>query len=176
MESMGTSMGAFTLLRIPTPSAIFVGRDEQLGRVVRALARVPVAIICGVAGIGKSMLAFSVAERWDREVVYRRIRDGEPLSMLIDDVRRALTRGLAPDLYKDEDRMVDLAQRLDDAHALFVIDDLHRLDITSRRLFIHGIGQPIGAGQDWIQSRRWIGSSPVVVDLGSGSVWIPDRV
>ena len=28
-------------------------------------------------------------------------------------------------------------------------------------------GQAIGAGQDRIQSRRWIGSSPVAVDRGS---------
>ncbi len=148
-------------LRIPAPSAIFVGRDEELGRVVQALARVPVAIICGVAGIGKSTLAFAIAERWGREVVYRRISDGEPLSVLIDEVRRALARGRAPDLYKDEDRMVDLAQRLDDAHALFVIDDLHRLDITARRSFIHGIGQLLRRG-------RLIATSRELPELGPG--------
>src|SRR4051812_40536976 len=116
MGAMEASTGASMFLRVPTPSAIFVGRDEQLGRIVQALPHVPVAVICGVAGIGKSTLAFSIAERWESEVVYRRIGDGEPLSRLIDDVRRALARGSVPELDKNEERLVDLAERLDEAH------------------------------------------------------------
>ncbi len=148
-------------LRVPTPSAIFVGRDEQLGRIVQALPHVPVAVICGVAGIGKSTLAFSIAERWESEVIYRRIGDGEPLSRLIDDVRRALARGSAPELEKNEDRMVDLAERLDEAHALLVLDDLHRLDLSSRRLLIHGIGQLLRRG-------RLIATTRELPELGPG--------
>src|SRR4051812_4703491 len=119
MGAMEASMGGSVSLRVPTPSAIFVGRNEQLGRVVRALARIPVAVIYGVTGIGKSTLAFSVAERGGRGGVSRRMGADEPLSMLVDDVRRALARGPVPEL-GEEACMVDLAERLDDAHALLV--------------------------------------------------------
>src|SRR5882724_4066120 len=140
--------------RVPVPSAIFVGRDEPLRRIEQALVRVPVAVICGVAGIGKSTLAFSLAERWANTVVYQRISDGEPLAQLIDDVRRTLARGPVPELGDDAERMADLAERLDDAHALLVIDDLHRLDPGHRRRLVHGIGHLLRRGRLIVTTRE----------------------
>jgi DNA-binding response OmpR family regulator len=133
--------------RVPAPSAIFVGRDEPLQRVERALVRVPVALICGVPGIGKSTLAFAIAERWGRRAVYRRITRGEPLGRLIDRARSAVTGGSVPELDDDDDRIADLAERLDEAHALLVIDDLHRLASDDPQQLILGLGPLLHRGR-----------------------------
>lgn len=140
--------------RVPAPSAIFVGRDEQLQRVEQALVHVPVAVICGVPGIGKSTLAFAIAERWARPAVYQRITEGAPLARLIDDVRRAIARGPVPEIDDDDERMAELAERLDDAHALLVIDDLHRLDLGHRLQLILGIGQLLHRGRLVVTTRE----------------------
>src|SRR4051794_28366712 len=113
--------------RVPAPSAIFVGRDETLRRVEQALTRVPVVVICGVPGIGKSTLTFSIAACCGRPAIYCRITEGESLAGLVDDARRATARCPIAEIDDDDERMADLAERLDQTHALLIVDDLHHL-------------------------------------------------
>jgi tetratricopeptide (TPR) repeat protein len=139
--------------RVPAPSAIFVGRDEQLRRIEQVIARVPVAVIYGIAGVGKSMLAFSFAERWAGTALYQHIGDGE-LARLIGDMRRGLARGQRLEPRGDGDGMAEIAQRLDDSHALLVLDDLHRLAPGAQRELVHGIGQLLRRGRLIVTTRE----------------------
>lgn len=140
--------------RVPAPSAIFVGRDESLRRVEQALTRVPVAVICGVPGIGKSTLAFSIAARWGRPTIYGRIADGDSLASLVDDARRAAARCSIPEIDDDDERMADLAERLDDTQTLLIIDDLHRLSPLHQLRLILGVGQHLHRGRLLVTTRE----------------------
>lgn len=140
--------------RVPAPCAIFVGREEPRRRIEHALQHVPVVLVCGVPGIGKSTLAFSIAERWAGPAVYRRIADGEPVSRLLDDVRRILARGSVAELDSDDERMGELTKQLDDAQALLVIDDLHRLDPGERTRLVLGLGQLLHRGRMILTTRE----------------------
>lgn len=147
---------------MPAPSGIFVGRDEQLRRAEQGLARVAIAVIYGVPGIGKSTLAFALAERWGRPGIYHRIAEGEPLSRLLDDVRRAVSRGPIPEIADDDERIADAAARLDAAHALLVVDNLQHLDLDDRLRLVLGIGQLLHRGRLVVTTRERLELSTAV--------------
>src|SRR5882672_11035868 len=140
--------------RVPAPSAIFVGRDETVSRVEQALTRVAVAVICGVPGIGKSTLAFSIAARWKRPAIYCRINDGESLAKIVDDARRAAARRPIPEIDDDDERMADLSERLDDAHTLLIMDDIHRLAPSHQLRLILGVGPHLHRGRLLVTTRE----------------------
>jgi len=90
------------LQAVPRVSPIFIARDLELARLNEALAQVSVALIYGVAGVGKSSLALAHAAHSNGPVVYRKAAS-EPLSTLVDDVRRhlngsTLTEALSQDV------------------------------------------------------------------------------
>jgi DNA-binding response OmpR family regulator len=89
-------------------------------------------MIYGVAGVGKSSLAYSVAARWAGPVVHHRALQDEPIEAVIDDARRQLGGGQVQDLASEEERLYDLAERLDTAGSLLVVDDIHRLSQAAR--------------------------------------------
>ena len=60
-------------IRIPPPPAVFVGRDAELTRLALGVQRVSVALICGVAGVGKSSLASAFAATWPGPIAYCRV-------------------------------------------------------------------------------------------------------
>ena len=78
---------------VPRLSALFIGRDAELARLRDKLEQVPIAVIYGVAGIGKSTLACALAATWHGPVAYRKAGDEEPVAALLDDVRRQLAGG-----------------------------------------------------------------------------------
>ena len=77
--------------RLPNPSAVFVGREDEVAWLARALERAPVALVTGPGGVGKTALVFralEVAFPEERErTLYLPIPAGEPA----DQVRLALT-------------------------------------------------------------------------------------
>lgn len=111
--------------QIPAPPAVFLGRERETARLADALARVPVALVYGVAGVGKSALVHAFAERWGEAAVYARATEDAPLGALVDDARRQLARGPVPEVTSDDERIADLVERLESEPALFVVEDLH---------------------------------------------------
>src|SRR5579885_2857476 len=76
----------------PVTPAVFVGRAAEIERISRMLARVSVAVIYGVPGVGKSSLAQAVARKFDGRVVFYKASSA-PLAVLLDDIRRQIARG-----------------------------------------------------------------------------------
>ncbi|HTE56426.1 MAG TPA: winged helix-turn-helix domain-containing protein [Kofleriaceae bacterium] len=132
-----------------------MGREAELDRLVEASSRVPVVLICGVAGVGKSTLASAFAATWPGPVVSSALA-GETLAELVDDVRRMLGPP-AVDIGSVAERLRGLAARLDEAAGLWLIDDLHRLAPADRRLGFRVLGQSLRRGRVLITSRERVG-------------------
>lgn len=126
--------------RIPSAPLLFVGRDDELRRLVEGLARVRVGIVAGEAGVGKSALSYAVAARHEGAIVYTRVTGGEPLSSVVDDARRKLADGPVAEAMDDEAGVTDLLLRLEAARALWVIDDLHKLPGEEGALLVRSVG------------------------------------
>src|SRR5438270_12524575 len=66
------------------PPAIFVGRDEDLGRLRTALERLRLALIYGVPGVGKTSFllhaANQLADKLKARLIYRACEPGESLA------------------------------------------------------------------------------------------------
>lgn len=142
--------------RVPPPSPIWVGRQPELDRLEKMLAQLPVALVYGVGGVGKSALVYALAARFQGPVVYDSVAPGEPLAALVDDVRRQLARGAVPEARDDEERLLDLAQQLDGRGALWVLDDLHRLDAASRIRLVDVLGRELRGGRFVATSRELV--------------------
>src|SRR6185295_9826871 len=139
---------------VPRPSALLVGRDAELARLREKLEQLPIAVIYGVPGIGKSTLSFALAASWQGPVAYRKAGDDEPIASLVDDVRRQLSGGPVSEAATDEERLQDLVQRMDATRALWLLDDLHRLEPTSRAALLRALGQSLRAGRLAATSRE----------------------
>jgi DNA-binding winged helix-turn-helix (wHTH) protein len=151
---------------VPRPSALFVGRDAELARLREKLAQVPIAVIYGVPGIGKSTLACALAATWKGPVAYRKTGDDEPVAALVDDVRRQLAGGPVSEAATDDERLQDLVQRMDATGALWLLDDLHRLEATARAALLRALGHSLRAGRLAATSRELL-----LIDPGG-----PDRL
>ena len=101
----------------------------------------------GEAGIGKSALAYALAERWSGPTLYGKV-GAEPLAVSVNDARRQLADGEpVTEMATDSERLVDLARRLDERTALWVIDDLHRLPPASRGELLRVLGASLRHGR-----------------------------
>jgi tetratricopeptide (TPR) repeat protein len=130
---------------------LFVGRERELAQLERGLARVPVAVICGLAGVGKSSLAYAVAATWSGPVAHVAAR-GPELGALLDEVRRAV--GPAPEVLGDDARAAALAEALDGAGALAVVDDLHLLAADDQARLLAAVGARLDRGRLVATSRE----------------------
>ena len=156
-----------------TASPVFVGREVEIGRLERGLRDVRLASIVGLAGVGKSALAQRFAGRWRGPVVCHHVRAGQLAAELLDDVRRSLAppeRG-TPELATDGERLIDVADRLDRAAALAVIEDADRLGDAAGVL--EALASRLGAGRVVTTSRTRIhdaASGPERVEIVLGGL------
>lgn len=132
---------------------LFVGRADELARLGDTVPRVPVTLVVGVPGVGKSALAHAFAERWGGVVVRQRVTDA-PAAALLDDVRRQLGGGVVEELGRDEDRVADLARRLAAAGGLWVLDDFHRFADADQALVLEAFVRGAGAARLLATSRH----------------------
>ncbi len=135
----------------PRAPSLFVGRERELAQVERGLAQVPVAVICGLAGVGKSSLAYAVASAWTGPTAHVAAR-GPSVGAVLDELRRAL--GAAPDLLGDDARAAALAAALDERGALAVIDDLHLLGADDQARLLAAVGARLERGRLVATSRE----------------------
>lgn len=135
----------------PRAPSLFVGRERELAQLERGLAKVPVGLICGLAGVGKSSLAYAVAAAWSGPVAHVAAR-GPELGALLDEVRRTL--GAAPEVLGDDARAAALAEALDRDGALAVIDDLHLLGADDQARLLAALGTRLDRGRLVATSRE----------------------
>lgn len=150
---------------IARPTAIVVGRDDELHRIRAAHVDVPVAMIYGVAGVGKSTLALEYAARWSGPTAYVRARAELTVAGLAAAVRRALSvvrHAVAGD---DGERLDELWALVDRAACLVVIDDLHILSAGVQQLIIERAARALRAGRVVVVSRTLIPGPPGVDHL-----------
>jgi len=160
----GEGATAMALQAVPRVSPIFVARELELARLNEALAQIPVALICGVAGVGKSALALALAARWRGTVIYRKAAS-EPLATLVDDLRRQLARGGMGEVLSNEERILDLVDRLESERCLCVLDDLHELEPSARADLMGILTRSLRRARALITSREKL------VLAGSASDW-----
>jgi tetratricopeptide (TPR) repeat protein len=146
--------------------AVFVGREREIGHLRELSGRVAVVVVCGVAGVGKSALASAVASEWAGACVYRKLVDGESLASIADDVRRQLEGGVVePQPVEEEARLADLAERIERAAALWVLDDLHVLGARAAPL-LSVLGRKLRRGRVVATSREQPPRMPSGPDYG----------
>lgn len=151
--------GGVGLATVPLPPAVFLGRKGELDKLSSALEGVSVAVIVGIAGAGKSALAFSFArskEDSGRPVLFLRARSAG-LSTLVDDARRALEGGAVFEVASDEERIDDLVTRMNQKRALLLIDDLHALGPAASLALVVGVAGLLRGGQCIVTTRARLG-------------------
>lgn len=124
-----------TVRRVPGQT-IFVGRTPELARLRAALGHgtpdAPPAVRCafvlGLPGVGKSALVQQFAADWRGRVVVHHVREHAD-SELFDELGRQFA---VEKIIPDDDRVIDLAHRLDEARVLVVIENADRLSGEAR--------------------------------------------
>lgn len=120
--------------RIHTPPAVFVGREAELRRIEAGLARLPLVLVCGLPGVGKTATLLRAAERaavqLGARVLHHRCRAGETAATLVESIVERL--GPAPEsgALTALGRIAEAASR---EPLLLCLDDVHRADAEAIR-------------------------------------------
>lgn len=145
------------------PSRV-LGRDGELARLESSLRQVPVALIYGIAGVGKSTLVAALADRWPGPVAWVAVRPDATISSLTAEAMRLLKVPRYDVLEDDEERVARLCELLDQHQGLVVLDDLHLLPELSRDLLVATAGSCLEHGRLIATSRELIPMTPTQVD------------
>src|SRR5688572_23828044 len=62
--------------RLPNPPPLFVGRAQDSAELTELIARAPVAVVCGVGGVGKTSLVLATLRRRSPAQVERTVMVG----------------------------------------------------------------------------------------------------
>ncbi|NOJ97609.1 hypothetical protein HMI51_32290 [Corallococcus coralloides] len=160
-------------MRTPTapglgPPAVFVGRAQEVRRLGDMLRRVRTGVVYGLPGAGKSALVAAVAAKHRGPVVHRRVRPGDTLDTVVDDVRRLLSEAPVAQALSDASRLEALAGELEARRALCVLDDLHVLGPPERAALVEDLGGRLRQGTLLATSREAVprhAASPDRVEL-----------
>ncbi len=137
---------------VPAPPALFVGRRREIDRVLRALERLPLAVLYGVPGSGKSALAYACGAAWSGPVVHAQIRQGGSLDSLVDEIGTSLGRRRG-ERRGDEAQGVALADALEERGALLLLDDVDLLPPPAREALLGALGERLRRGRVVVTSR-----------------------
>ncbi|HEU4533205.1 MAG TPA: hypothetical protein VFS00_03770, partial [Polyangiaceae bacterium] len=134
---------------VPAPPAVFAGRKREVARVLRALGRVSMAVLYGVAGVGKSALGYACGAAWAGPVWHLQAEAGRPLPPLVRELfRRAALAPRAPDEGEDEGACgAALAAALDERGALLLLDDVDRLPPPAQDALLRALGERLRRGR-----------------------------
>ncbi|MFQ5910626.1 MAG: hypothetical protein ACE5IJ_07910 [Thermoplasmata archaeon] len=125
----------------------FHGRESDIGEVLRALERVPMVVVTGIAGIGKSALGSRICLefRGKRSIYWRRIRPWDTALALAADIavflkslgRIGLHSYLAGTKPLELGRIARLLEsELVDVEALLIFDDAHDASVDAQSLLL----------------------------------------
>ncbi len=140
-----------------------VGRDAPLHRLVQGLHRLPLAVIYGLAGVGKSTFAVEAVRRWGGRVVFANARSGS-LAHVLDDVRRRLSESPADALDSLAARLSDLGRSLNRSGGLLLLDDIHLLEPEDQHQLVATFGRRLRKGRALLVSRQRIDVDPAGPD------------
>jgi replication-associated recombination protein RarA len=134
---------------VPVPPTLFTGRRQAAARLLRALGRVPMAIVYGVAGVGKSALGYACAAAFPGPVCYLQAEAERTLPALVRDLfRRAAFDRVGP---TEEDGGeacgAALADALEERGTLLVLDDVDRLPPSALDAFLRALGERLRRGR-----------------------------
>ncbi|RKG72202.1 hypothetical protein D7W79_29195, partial [Corallococcus exercitus] len=132
------------------------------------LRRVHTGVVYGLPGAGKSALVAAVAAKHRGPVVHRRVRPGDTLDTVVDDVRRLLSDAPVAQALSDASRLEALAGELEARRALCVLDDLHVLGPPERAALVEDLGGRLRQGTLLATSRESVprhAASPDRVEL-----------
>lgn len=149
---------------LPRPTGVIVGRERELSSLERGLTDVPVAVICGVPGVGKSTLALVHAATWKGAATYMKLSTETSVSQMSETIQRRLgarSHGLALD---DAERLDEIWSLLDRVGALLVLDDLHLLPAAARSSIVDSATRALRCGRLVAASRELLPISPGLPD------------
>jgi tetratricopeptide (TPR) repeat protein len=150
----------------PRPATIIVGRDDELGRMRAAHVDVPVAIIYGIAGVGKSTLALAYASRWTGPVAYVNVHAALTIAELADAIHQSLSV-VRHDVARDDgERLAEMWADIERCGCLAIIDDLHLLPPATQ----HAI---VNTGAHALRRARLVAVSRELIPISSCK---PDRL
>src|SRR5262249_36870429 len=134
-ESWGERAGWESSLEpehLPQASALFTGRHSELSRLEHALKRVPVTLVYGLAGMGKSALALVLAGRWPPLVLYNKAA-ARPVEALLARAYRQLSGKDVAAKTNVDDLILKVAARLDEHRGLWITDGLHQMPASAAK-------------------------------------------
>jgi hypothetical protein len=150
----------------PRPTAIVIGRERELDLLQRELVEVPVAVICGVAGIGKTTLALEFASRRGGACAYVKASPG----WTVGDVAEASWRHLRASRWDESEteagRLEAALTALDREGRLTILEDVHLLAPSAAETIVD-------AALQRLRSARLIVTSRDLIPLAAGK---PDRL
>ena len=132
---------------------LFVGRETELSRLGSAFARVSVAWLYGVGGVGKTTLARAFADHAPGPVVFCDAGSA-PLDALLDDARRELGPKSRPEPRDTRRRIEDLAVRLNQRRATWIVDDAHELGDDAAGRLVEALASRLAGGHAIFTSRH----------------------
>lgn len=147
----------------PAPPAYFVGRQELQQRLGEMLSLLPVALLYGLQGMGKTAIASTYVASWEGPVVYG-AAGGSSLPTLVNDVRRQLAEGPVEELGSARADLADALRLLEAHRALWFVDDLHHLDEAHQNQLVHGASLRLRQARFIATSRRRLAAAPDAPD------------
>ncbi|MEC7522683.1 MAG: helix-turn-helix domain-containing protein [Myxococcota bacterium] len=148
--------------RLPNPSDPFVGREDETRRLARALEEVPVSVVVGPGGIGKTALATATLRQAAPDRFAQGLYLGVPPDEPVEQIRGRLLRLLADAegseldveaLRGEPEASIAAAIDLAEASArLVLLDDVHHTDVEA-------IGDLLTRLSTYARRSRWIATS-----------------
>lgn len=135
--------------RAPPPPHDLTGREAELARAEKLIGRLPVLVLTGVAGVGKTSLALALLERLGRagaRTGLARCGEGAGIGAALDGLADAagvrVTRAAPLEV-----RAQAVAEAMDAGPVAVLLDDVHRLPVGALARLLRVLRRHLGRGR-----------------------------